>query len=420
MVDRRALVVGSWLAKGRDKPTPQRVRSILERWRKIFVEDKYGFRNLKRKRLPTILSNPLVRDLFAELENPINVTADTELLVYFVGHSVSAGDQDIRLILGMDDKGEDRSFSFKLFLDMIYDQTRIRKLVLILDTCHAGRTRDVFRALRETSYAMFAGGDSYAFDANFSDGLLRALEHPFQRNDQRIDRRAGGMTYKKLFEDARRRVLLAMAPNSQQDPKSFGDYGGEVIRKAPVVVPDAYNPFAASRSVYGRVFRLLEIIGQKNPTYEELHRALQREDDIFLLRRGQGGQHRYLSKARLNEYVEFLRKAGWVAQPGGRHTLTPSGIAACRVASFNKALRTAIEDKVLSDGVTFEFLDKTVSDLLEDMIPPTPPKIAERAAMKGIVLNLDVATRVAMQLLPSTGRFLKGATDALYPSELGG
>jgi hypothetical protein len=40
--------------------------------------------------------------------------------------------------------------------------------------------------------------------------------------------------------------------------------------------------------------------------------------------------------------------------------------------------------------------------------------------MKGKLLRLDVATRVAIQLLPSTGRFLKGAADAIYPSALGG
>jgi hypothetical protein len=122
---------------------------------------------------------------------------------------------------------------------------------------------------------------------------------------------------------------------------------------------------------------------------------------------------------RLNEYLDFLRKAEWLVQPMGRFQLTAAGIAAIDDKKFNKALREAIERSVLSTGVTFEFLDEIIADLLVDMILPTPIRIADRSAMKGIALRLDVPTRVAIQLLPSTGRFLKGAADAIYPSELG-
>jgi hypothetical protein len=78
-------------------------------------------------------------------------------------------------------------------------------------------------------------------------------------------------------------------------------------------------------------------------------------------------------------------------------------------------LRDTIESKVFSDGVTFAFLDTIVKELLSDMIPPTPIRIKDRAGMKGTVLELDAPTRLAMQLLPSTGRFMKGAADAIYP-----
>jgi hypothetical protein len=70
-----------------------------------------------------------------------------------------------------------------------------------------------------------------------------------------------------------------------------------------------------------------------------------------------------------------------------------------------------------SEGVTFEVLEETVKALLDDMIPPTPVKIKERLGMKGQVLNINAATRVALQVLPSTGQFLKGTADAIYPAE---
>jgi hypothetical protein len=101
MADRRALVVGSW--EGRDRPSPQRVRSISNRWKEIFKEGLYGFRGLRaRHTMPTILHNPGWSQLSGELEHAWKVSADTDLLFYFVGHSVSSGENDLNLILGLD------------------------------------------------------------------------------------------------------------------------------------------------------------------------------------------------------------------------------------------------------------------------------------------------------------------------------
>jgi hypothetical protein len=211
---------------------------------------------------------------------------------------VSAGEQDVRLILGLDDHGEDRSCSLTWLINTVHQQTSIERLVVILDTCHAGRTQTVFRPLQDNAFAMFATGDAYAFDANFSDSLLRALEQPIRKNDQRIDRGAGGVTYQKLFEEARRRVL-AMQAEAQQNPVCFGDLGKEVILAAPLIVTDEFNPFASSRSIYGRVFRLLEIIGELNPTIDGLRTAIRR-DPIFLLQRS-NDTSRYVSTERLTD-----------------------------------------------------------------------------------------------------------------------
>jgi hypothetical protein len=69
MVDRRALVIGSWLAKGRDKPSQQKVKSITKRWEKIFQNSDFGFHSLtnKRKR-PAPLLNPTPGELVTVCE----------------------------------------------------------------------------------------------------------------------------------------------------------------------------------------------------------------------------------------------------------------------------------------------------------------------------------------------------------------
>jgi hypothetical protein len=267
---------------------------------------------------------------------------------------------------------------------------------------------------------MFATGDAFAFDANFSDSLLKALEQKTRKNDQRIDRRAGGVTYLKIFEDAQRRLLSnSDGLGHTQDPRCFGDYGKEVLLEAPVTVPTAFNEFASDRSIYGRVFRILQIIRENNPTIRALRAAVCR-DHAFLLRREEAGKDRYISTERLDEYLDFLRAVRWVIQPSGRFEVTSTGIKACEVAVFNKNLLEGIERHVFSNGVDFKFLESMVKDLLFDMIPPTPSRIKERAAMKGRLMELNSPTKVALQLLPSTGMFLKGAADAIFPSELGG
>ena len=100
--------------------------------------------------------------------------------------------------------------------------------------------------------------------------------------------------------------------------------------------------------------------------------------------------------------------------------MTAEGRRASNKASFNREILSVIETYILDGALSYGELDGIVKELLDDMIPPTPIRIRERAGMKGRVLNLTPATRVALQVLPSTGAFLKGAADAIYPSELGG
>jgi hypothetical protein len=417
VTDRRALVVGSWLAKGRDRPTPQRVNGITGRWKELFKEDRLGLRSLTNKRKhPPVFHNPTATELMSQLESASKIEDDTELLFYFVGHSVSSAENDIKLILGLTPEGEDRSCSLSWLLQAVREQAQIRNLVLILDTCHAGRTQGTLQAWGDNYFAMFAAGDAYAFDANFSDGLLRALEQPIRKNDQRVDRRAGGITYRKVFEEARRRVLAGHTDSaSPQDPICAGEYGSRVLLDVATEVPDEYNEFVSSRTVYGRIFYLLEFIRDHTPTMNSLQSGI-RENDSFLLERMEGRTDRYVSFERIQEYVYFLRKAEWIIQPKGRLELTEDGLAACDRRQFNKLLQKAIQEYILSDGITFEDIDEIVRSLLTDMIPPTPVRLKDRGGMMGKVLVLDAATRVAIQLLPSTGRFMKGAADAIYPA----
>jgi len=271
MPDRRAIIIGSWLAKGRNRPTPQRIRGLTDRWTRIFDSNRYGYRSVNDPTTaPVPFLNPRHSQILELLENARQIGPETELLLYFVGHSVSLGEHDLNLILGTGEEGADRMVALSTILSEIR-QTGISRMICILDTCHAGRSRTTFSALRDQAFAMFASGTAYAFEANFSDGLLQAFEQPIRKNDQRIDRRSGGVTYQKLFQEARRRLRqTASASGIIQEPVCFGDLGGTVIEPAPRVIGDEYSEFALSRTIYGRLFILLDILKMRDRTMDEL------------------------------------------------------------------------------------------------------------------------------------------------------
>jgi hypothetical protein len=142
--------------------------------------------------------------------------------------------------------------------------------------------------------------------------------------------------------------------------------------------------------------------------------------NMFPLKRNDDGKDRFVSPERLNDYLDFLLMAKWIVRPSQKYVLTAVGESACNRETFNRSLLRSIETEVLLDGVDFELLDSLIKALLLDMIPPTPIKIKDRAGMKGKLLKLDSATRLAIQLLPSTGQFMKGTADTIFPSEMGG
>ena len=418
-IDRRALIIASPRSKGRDRPTRRKVDSIVKRWSK--VNQRYHFRSLRNKHSkPDTLISPERAQLTSLFDSARDITDETELVVYFLGHSTAHGENDLQLILGVNQEGHDRTCTLEWLLMTLYG-TQIKKLVMILDTCHAGRTRETLNGFQFEFYAMLATGSAYAFDARFTEGLLRGFEEPLRKSDQRIDRAVGGVTYKKIFEYARSYVIeRADETTSGQLPTSLGNYAGHTLKVAPVVVPQGYNPYATDRTIYGRLYILLQLLlRHPNVTLSQLRTIVGRHD-VFLLRRNDNSSDAYLSAQRLDDYLAFMHTAGWLIRPGGRFHLTERGRTACNRNRFNRTVLDAIERHVFPGTLTLGHLDRIVLDLLGDTIPPTPAKIKERAAMKGVVMSLNSATRIALQILPSTGRFLKVSADTIFPSERGG
>ena len=70
-------------------------------------------------------------------------------------------------------------------------------------------------------------------------------------------------------------------------------------------------------------------------------------------------------------------------QPKGQFKLTETGLDACNAQRFNQTILKAIQKEVFSEEISLKFIEGIVKELLKDMIPPTPIRIKDRAAMKG-------------------------------------
>ena len=421
-MDRRALLIGHWSKFHGSGPSSRRVEGLMSRWEQILDHSgSYPFTSItKKSNAGKRLLNPQKSTLYKTLvDDPTGVTDDTLLLLYYLGHSLTSGENDLELYLNVSEE-ERKTIVLLSELIKLVEEGGFKKLILILDSCHVGHGEAVVRNAPIPHYTMLATGDSYAFDANFSESLIRTLERPPHRNDQRIDRKHQGFTYRTLFESTyaniMRRAEIREIP--VQSPKAFGELGDEVLRPAPPIVPRGYSSLANDRTVYGRIFLCLNIISERSLSPNGLFHSI-RQNTAFRIKKKNYDDEKdvFLSGDRIRTYLSFIRQCGFVAVEKGKLVLTQQGEKAADEGHYNRCLVDAIEQRVLPSGVTLELLNEIVHELLENLVPATPIQIQERAHMKRFSFPLTDELRMALLVLPMTGHFLKGTSDALYPSE---
>jgi len=424
MSDRRALLIGHWGPEALPGPTHQKVQGLLSRWESTLAPDgRYGFNSLDdRNGTPTALRNPKRSEITAMIsDSSVEISDETLLLLYYVGHSRSRGQDDLDLALWYDKASDSKKYlSLSGLLQEISD-CGVKKLILVIDSCHAGRARESVYRFADSFYALVATGDSYAFNYVFSEQLLNTLERRPHRNDQRIDRRANGFTYRKLFQVANSGVLRQKPEGKtepSQKPQSYGDLGDELLVKAPAKIPEGFNPFVSSRTIYGRVFCALNVIKENELDRSDLISVLRSRDEFLLQSSDDTGVSRYVGVERCGNYLDFLVQCELVRSQGQSLSLTEAGEMACEEDQYNLRILSAIEEFVLPDGVSIDFLDETVKELLDDLVPATPSNIGQRILMKGTYFEVDEVVKLGLAVLPSTGRFMKGTADALFPGEI--
>lgn len=415
--DRRLLIVGHWGPDG-TAPNHSRVQGVAGRLQRVLGPDgRYPFRPMTgHDAPPDMLFNPSHAELTAKIEDdPINVTDDTLLFVYYIGHAVGAEGNDLRLRLQYKAKeGLPNHKNMSTLLNQIRD-AGFKKLVLAVDCCHAGRTVGLTNNFPMSCFAMLGTGKGYAFNCDFTESVLNTLERAPSKRDQRIDRKRKGFTFERLFEGARARFYSNSDDAKQMPVRHDGGLEFELIADAPVTVTTDFNPLVPRRSVYGRIRIALELIRDNNILISEFKNAIKNRSE-FLIERNEVHNARYLKPERAMEYCRFILDSGLVDQTNSVLHLTELGQLAL-ASRFNEVLLKVISENILPQSVDYSDIDHAVESLIQDMIPPTPAMISQRLLIQGKSIELNSSMRIALLALPSTGRFLKGSADALFPSD---
>lgn len=416
-LDRRLLIIGHWGPEG-TSPNHSKVQGVVGRLqRALGPNGRYPFSPMSgRSGEPDVLFNPSDGELTSKLaDEPEGVNDDTLLFVYYVGHAVGSGENDLRLRLRYRaTEGAASHKNLSTLLNQIRD-AGFSKLVLGLDCCHAGRTLSLAADLPMSNFIMLGTGKGYAFNCDFTEGILNTLERAPHKRDQRIDRMRKGFTFERLFEGARARFVQVSGEKVQMPISHSGGLEYELLANAPVRIPIDYNPHVPSRSVYGRIYIALELLRDKPVLKLEFPNLLKTRNE-FVVEYREDGKNRYIRTERAFEYCQFLLDCGLVKQQNSEISLSELGLEALN-SRYNEVLLESIARNILSNDLGYGDLDGAVDSLIRDMIPPTPPMIAERLRNKGIFLDLTPSTRIALTALPATGRYLKSASDALFPSD---
>lgn len=414
--NRRALLLGHSSSDPERKPSRQRVQGLVQRFGRLLSEEgRFDFGNLTDgSGSPDSVVNPTRADIVALAGRALQVTNETVLLLYYVGHSTDFGLQDVSLYLSMAEGARDQTMSASELIAE-FRRNGFSKIILILDSCHTGRLEQSFAA-DANIYCMMGSGYGFAFNADFSERIFSTLDRQLSRRDPRVDRRFGGMTYRKVFEST-----LANFQDAQlgemgysQKPSQAGLLGDAVMIAAPEIVPDEYNHFADRRTVYGRLFTVLELAAHNISRMEEFIQSV-RDDRAFLLRQDEGDGVR-VGAGRVQDYINFLISCRLVTAERGVVRLTERGAEAAKYELYNREIISAIQEFILPD-LTMDQLNGVCKELIDNMQPPTAARVVRQLRSKGRDCELTDELRLAFSVLPSTGKFSRGSADALYPPE---
>jgi len=359
---------------------------------------------------PRVLVDP-TRGTFTDVLDETVFSDGDEILLFYFGHSYPVGPSKVAPTFSKSTIESLKQNDFGWVFEQIFHNP-ISKLYAVLDTCHSGMLAPDLETFRSKIYCMMAAHNGYTKGA-FSESLLHAIESRSDDVRQLLyDNQAGGVTFEKLFDYGD----IQLKPDLEySEPVAIGDLGGELVRNEKAGVPEAFRTHSPEKSVYRRVFLVLEILAAKDVTsLNEVMKEV-RESESFLVSSDGPGEKKYISPRRILEYLDFISSIGFLSGGSADLKLTDEGRKASSSANFNILLVTAIMDNLFPETVDLEKLRIFVWEMLKEGVPPTALNVGARLRKKNLGRIRSIPNfKFAFTVLPYSGVFHR-APDAIYP-----
>lgn len=353
----------------------------------------------------------------------INASSDDdEFLFYYFGHAYSVGDGEC--MLGLENAEDNRAHRFISILDDIRDR-KFKKIYFVIDACHVSRDITVQKYFSQC-YGIYSSKDgNYSYIAKsgmtFSEILFDRLSRQIDGiQDDIVDKPKGAITFKTWFNSAK--ISVNNSDEYNVEPSDYGGLGDQVLMPYPLKIKKEKNERAPSRTIYNRVYKILEFINAGSDSFNKLKRKVfEDKDNVFLISQI-GGLTNYISDERLREYLLFMGKIKFVelfdigSKGNIRIQLKENGKYASNNREYNVYLINGIKDNILPDEVDIEVLQGIVHDLIENHIVPNARSVFNHFKKMEYQTCSYKYLKMAFLIIPFTKAFNKASEDTILPS----
>lgn len=427
---RLALLVGSTIPIDSSmKPIPREIRDTnLELMNEALSSlGEYGFywpaAEPGDPPLPAkVLRNPKrtqVIDLIFEVEPQEN---DLFLLYYFGHGFVGNGGELVLAYKETKISGDTNPFSLNSTISELISRG-FSRLIVIVDCCHAGLSAPGLQIVaKKGQYYLMAStgmGRSY-FDfhgGEFTRALASALS--YSNVDALRDVKRNAVTFEKWFDVAKGTV-------ESQTPTSDGRLGDEILRPYKAALSSGVNRLAPAKSVYSKIYILLDLIGSAVLSLEAIYKEL-RERDLYAFQIAsiaEDGQvvPRFVLPEKVREYLDLLTDLGLTSRQKDEkknETLWKLTVRGSRAVAKDGALfNTELIDALfrwLPEGVTADSINSILFELANKAVLPKVLYVEQSLIERDLPIMKRRSLRIALQLLAYAGVIQRATSDTFFP-----
>lgn len=377
---------------------------------------KYSFTWPNKSGEPLVLKHTATyADFLKKLDKlpPPEANRSSTILLYYMGHGITEDRQFYLAFKGIKQVPRDPDLSINSVVQKLR-RKGFAKIILILDCCHAGY---VMQNLNESIpnynsyYAMVSTNLGQTFDFEFTDTLLKVIKDSKMREGLRSAVRGGSITLSDWFSAAKK--LLP----PEHESMDFGGLSSYKLMSINLEPPDQFNLKANKKSLYYKIFELLNIIGPKEKKLDNIIRSIHIGHPSFTITviKNNTVSQQLISEHTISHYLDIAIKLGCLSKQDDKYQLTTN----CKLslmndgATLNRFIYNGVFN-ILPKALNFQVFNNMLCQLVREGRMPTINRIEREIMKHNIVIN-KTDLKIALKLLGYTGAIEIANKETYFP-----